>query len=190
MAAEPFGRRGACSFVHDEKFYLYHGYNRSRERQGEEALLSYDLRTAEWSQAATNTAKRVVSGETVTLLNDKLFAFGGCWWDSERNAIVWELDLNTFIWRECVPKNPSEGPMPKDKAGMVAYGGDMLCVFGGYGDARNGIIPQSGAQYHTDMTSPWGFSWTNELHLFHVINCEPLRTHLTGTANFEWHSHL
>ena len=171
---EPPGRRGACSFIHDEKLYIHHGSNQQREN----VLPSYDLRTTVWSEASTafdtSTARRgirVISGEAFTVVKNALCTFGG-WCDGARNSSVWELDLNTFIWRECVPKNPSEGPMPKDKAGMVAYGGDMLCVFGGYGDARNGIIPQSGAQYHTDMTSPWGFSWTNELHLFHLKDCE------------------
>ena len=187
MAVEPPGRRGAYSFIHDEKFYLYHGHNGRRDQQREDVLPSYDLRTAEWSEVTTiNKAKRAVSGEAVTLVNDKLLAFGGCWWDGERSAVVWALDLKTLGWRECVPSNPSEGPMPKDKAGTVAYGDEMLCVFGGYGDmpsAHNGVIPQRGAQYHTDMTSPRGVCWTNELHLFHIENCEFLpSSHTTSWA--------
>lgn len=174
---EPLGRRGSCSFVHNEKFYLFHGYNGPHDRQREQGLYSYDLRTAEWSEDVLDTTRRekhVVSGEAFALVRSTLYTFGG-WWDGERNSRVRELDLDTFRWREYTPNNPSEGPMHKDKAGMVAYGDEMLCVFGGYGEApsvRNGIARQRGAQYDTDMASVWGFCWTNELHLFHLKNCE------------------
>ena len=72
--------------------------------------------------------------------------------------------------------------MHKDKAGMVAYGDEMLCVFGGYGDApeRNGIVRQRGAQYDTDMASVWGFCWTNELHLFHIKKSVWISPETTG----------
>ena len=176
---EPPGRRGACSFISDDKFYLHHGYNGPNDQQREHVLSSYDLHTAEWSEVTSDATRRephprVVSGEAFTLVKHTLYTFGG-WWDGVRNSTVLELDLETFTWRKCVPSNPSQGPMPKDKAGMVAYGDEMLCVFGGYGEApsaHNGITPQRGAQYHTDMASMWGFCWTNELHLYHLKQCE------------------
>eukprot|EP00731_Ephydatia_muelleri_P031884 Em0023g391a len=182
---EPLGRRGSCSFVHNEKFYLFHGYNGPHDRQREQGLYSYDLRTAEWSEDVLDTTRRekhVVSGEAFALVRSTLYTFGG-WWDGERNSRVRELDLDTFRWREYTPNNPSEGPMHKDKAGMVAYGDEMLCVFGGYGEApsvRNGIARQRGAQYDTDMASVWGFCWTNELHLFHLKNSVWISPMTTG----------
>ena len=174
---EPLGLRGSCSFIRDEKFYISHGYNGPHDPQREEVLYSYDLHTAEWSELVvsdtTRREKRVVSGEAFTLVRNTLYTFGG-WWDGVRNSRVRELDLDSCRWSECTSSNPSEGPMHKDKAGMVAYGDEMLCVFGGYGDApeRNGIVRQRGAQYDTDMASVWGFCWTNELHLFHIKKCE------------------
>ena len=52
-----------------------------------------------------------------------------------------------MIWRRLEPQNREEGPVHKYRAGMVAFGDEALCVFGGYG-------------VDTD--------YTNELHLYHV----------------------
>ena len=47
---------------------------------------------------------------------------------------------------------------------MVPYGGDMVCVVGGYGYPIHRDHTQKGASYHTDFHTP--LFWTNEVHLF------------------------
>ena len=163
---EPEGRRGACSFIYNDKFYLYIGvYTFSQRSTAKLEVL--DMTSGCWTTLTTEgDLPQCLSGACCTITNDCLYIFGG--W--VRNADVHELNLSTLTWRKLLAINPGKGPMLKDKAGIVAYGKHMLCVFGGYGylswDQTTG---QSGATYHPDPE--YGMEWTNELHLFHVPTC-------------------
>ena len=53
--------------------------------------------------------------------------------------------------------------MDKNNAGMVVCGGDTLCVFGGHGFDTG--QRQRGATYYTEGAN----CWTNELHIFNII---------------------
>ena len=173
---EPVGRRGACSFFHNGKFYLYSGYSggpvlAQRDKSDLDVL---DLSHGRWTTEPTqgDGPPRCISGECCTLTNGCLYVFGG-WLSGFRNAFVHELDLSTLTWRMLPSKNELQGPMLKDKAGMVAYGKHMLCVFGGYGELVSWWhnSRQSGASYHPDDASGGILFWTNELHLFNVPTC-------------------
>ena len=40
---------------------------------------------------------------------------------------VHELNLINYKWRDINPTNPEEGPLCKGGAGMVDYGGNVMC---------------------------------------------------------------
>lgn len=175
---EPPGRRGACSFIHSDKFYLHSGYSGGPVlNQRTKAELSVlDLNSGCWSSepAMGEEIPECISGVCCTVINDCLYVFGG-WLAGFRQASVHELRLDTLTWRELKAKNPGRGPILKDKAGMVGYGKHMLCVFGGYGyPSWDHSTWQSGASYHPDEKSGGGIFWTNELHLFNVPSCRPV----------------
>lgn len=177
---EPAGRRGACSFIHNNKFYLYSGYagGPALTQRSQSELSVLDVTSGCWSTEQTTAAEedvpKCISGACCTVTNNCLYVFGG-WLAGLRNADIHELNLTTLVWRELLAKNPEHGPMLKDKAGMVAYGKRMLCVFGGYGyPSREHISGQAGASYHSDQTSYAQICWTNELHLFNVLTCKSI----------------
>ena len=177
---EPAGRRGACSFIYNDKFCLYSGYSggEAHKQRSMTTLNVLDLTSGCW--ATENTAgegedlPQCLSGACCTVTNDCLYVFGG-WLAALRNANIHELKLSTLTWRKLPAVNPGKGPILKDKAGIVAYGKHMLCVFGGYGYPNwDHTIRQSGATYDPDPDyALYGgqICWTNELHLFHVPTC-------------------
>ena len=174
---EPAGRRGACSFIYNDKFHLYSGYSGgdARNQRATAKLEVLDLSSGVWRSEVTKGGAEdlppCLSGVCCAVNNNCLYVFGG-WLAGVRNADVHELNLSTLTWRKLLAKNPVKGPMLKDKAGMVAYGKDMLCVFGGYGYLSwDHTAGQNGATYHPDLcfaNHRWGICWTNELHLFHI----------------------
>lgn len=177
---EPRGRRGACSFIHHDKFYLFEGYTGGPvlAPKSQSDFQTFDLHAVEWSVVHPTGEREeqlpsTISGACCTITNDRLYVFGG-WVGGRRTADLHELDLDTMVWRRLDPKNPGEGPFLKDKAGIVPYGTQMVCVVGGYGypswdHLTNGRVEgQTGASYDWDVDQPFPICWTNELHLFHV----------------------
>ncbi len=120
-----------------------------------------------------NNIPEAISGACCVVMNDRLYSFGG-WVSGYRTADIHEFDFHTQIWQLLPPTNPGDGPFLKDKAGIVDYGQEMLCVFGGYGyPSRAHVVGsvfhfQRGATYHWDETSLSSICWTNELHVFHT----------------------
>ena len=176
---EPFTRFGACSFVRGEQFYLFRGRrNLSSLRRTQNSLEVLDLRTGLWSSLPTlGSIPKFTYGACCTLINNLLYTFGGIV-GSRSGADVHELDMELLVWSKLEPSNPGKGPYLKGKAGMIAYGEEMLCVFGGHGYLSENHkvqgIPwgQEGASYDMDPQNG-RYYWTNELHLFHIKKCKP-----------------
>jgi N-acetylneuraminic acid mutarotase len=169
---EPEGRRGQWSVVHGGKFYLYGGYTAGKEALTFQSMIHlhvFDVTTCEWSVVKTGGNRpRSYSGACSTLIGDKMYMFGG-WFMGMRKADIHELNLVNYEWKKLTSDDYMEGsPLLKDKAGMVAYGTEMLCVTGGYGYPCDFHRKQKGASFHLDANSYYEIGWTNELHLFHI----------------------
>ncbi len=181
---EPVGKKGSCSFVHNSCFYLFGGTSSNRGIPAYRQTPPIELEvlhilSGQWSSIEANVACSLppsISGACCTMLNDKLYVFGG-WLAGLRNANIHELNLENLHWKKLLVANPKNGPLSKDKAGMFGYGEDMLGIFGGYGYSElfsPALLEGRAAQYHWDPTSPFSICWTNELHLFHIGKCKYL----------------
>ena len=175
---EPLGKRGACSVVYNGKLYMFGGYCGSDfllELIGlveNRELCVFDFTEYKWSMVKTyGDFPRVITGACATVIADCLYLFGG-WYRGNRNPDVHQLNLETMTWKRLTKERMKGGPMCKDKAGMVDYGEDMLCVMAGYGYPPDGFVKQTGASYHWDPDFVMELCWTNELHLFHTKTCE------------------
>lgn len=175
---QPVGRRGACCFSRDGAIYILQGHEDSFPPPSydvEKTLCRFLLKEGKWDfEIKTKTGiSSAVSGSCCCLSGDGehqyLVTFGG-WKSGRRVADVHMLDLKEMQWTKCGVNNPAEGPFLKDKAGMVPYGDDMVCVIGGYGypsehHIHSGVYHgQKGAQYYWDHVND--LCWTNEVHLF------------------------
>lgn len=180
---EPVGKRGQWSAVYGGKFYVYGGYAGrvfTSRRPLTDHLDVFDFSKGEWSVMKTEgESPRVVSGACSAVNGDCLYMFGG-WYRGIRNADVYELSLVDLRWKKLTECDMKDSPLCKDKAGMVDYGSDMLCVTGGYGQSRRAFHSKKGVSYHLDKTSYFQIGWTNELHLFHIKSCEWIIPELTG----------
>ena len=181
---EPVGRREPFSFVHNGQFYVGHGdpgWLKAARDQGyrEDQLLplqQFDFSFAQWRGELPVTMAREKEerrywrepmrqvGVCCAVLGDCAYTYGGFW---KYGYAVHQLNLETMVWRRLEPQNREDGPMDKYKAGMVACGGEALCVFGGYGPDTGRHVHQPGAAYHSDSDHPEN-SWTNELHVFTI----------------------
>jgi len=192
---EPDAAGEAFSFVHSDHFYVWQyrqpyiprhsvRLNQGVPRDGGSVsqlklpLQRYSFSSAQWngvlpesvdpkpeeiSYAYLPDHAEHHAGVCCAVLGDCAYTFGGFW---KYGCTVHELNLETMIWRRLKAKY-REGacPMDKENAGMVACGGEALCVFGGFG--RDTGRHQTGATYHTDDAHP-GSCLTNELHLFDI----------------------
>lgn len=69
-------------------------------------------------------------------------------------------------------------PLHKDKAGMVDYGTEMLCIMGGYGFRFYwpAHVLQKRSSFCQDPR-PGNYGWNNELHLFHIRSSKSRAAH-------------
>ena len=186
---QPSERRGACSFAYNGAVYVFQGYEGSFVRPVTTPLYRFLLQDGRWEMvpiSADLEQSSVVSGACCCLLGDRdrarLVTFGG-WENGERVADVHQLELSNMAWSQCDVKNPAEGPILKDKAGMIPYGSDMVCVVGGYGcpsehHVLDGVYGQKGALYHWDRLHD--LCWTNEVHLFQMSTGKWISPQMSG----------
>lgn len=186
---QPSGRRGACCFSHDEAVYVFQGDEGGFSPPVELMLYRFLLPEGRWESVATSSAgmSSAICGACCCLVGDReherLVTFGG-WNAGWRVADIHTLDLCNKTWSRCGIDNPAEGPFLKDKAGMIPYGNDMVCVVGGYGypsqhHVWDGIYHgQKGAQYHWDHHHD--LCWTNEAHLFHFGTGKWINPQISG----------
>lgn len=169
-------RFGPCCCVDNDKNHFHVLWGSVDGSPSFDYLQSYDHSTRkwirrEWDGLEQQSVPPVEVGASCVVIGNKLYSFGG-FLHGRCNASVYELDLKVLKWKllECACEDNL--PLLKNKAGMVDYGPDMLCVFGGYGYPKDGMPLQPGAQYLTENVHEvigrfvWG--WTNEIHLFHL----------------------
>lgn len=188
---QPAGRRGACCFSHDGAVYVFQGYEGGFPFLVEHLLYRFVLGEGRWEAVVPSSVgvSSATSGACCCLLddrnNERVVTFGG-WSAGERVADVRTLDLRKVAWSKCCVVNPAEGPLMKDKAGIIPYGSDMVCVVGGYGYPSEQLVlaglyhSQAGAQYHWDHTN--GLCWTNEVHLFQLSTGKWISPQISGQS--------
>ena len=169
--------------------FILQGYEGNFHPAVESRIYRFLLREGRWDSVITTLAETscAVSGACCCVLGDRdrefLATFGG-WNDGERVADVHTLDLSRMAWKYCDIVNPEEGPFFKDKAGMIPYGNEMVCVVGGYGYPSphhicDGVYRgQKGAQYFWDHYHD--LCWTNEVHLFHFKTGQWIQPQISG----------
>lgn len=203
--AKPGVRYGASSCVDEERelFHVMWGSTTGRYRRGLggyefDCLWSYDPVTNTWRRSDWQPREEgeevleedeefsppVEVGACCTMLNGKMYSFGS-WLLGRCTAFVYELDLQTMMWTRLDPIKSDNLPLLKNKCGMVAYGSDMLFVFGGYGYPQLGMPLQPGARYEVERDEDllgWPIlGWTNEMHLFHLKERVWIVPQTTGT---------
>ena len=99
-----------------------------------------------------------------------LYMFGGS------DGLAWHNSLHqldtssaTLKWTQLSAPDSSSGPMKKVNCDMIAYG-SRLVIFGGLGEPCGPTQP--GAEFVKDDNSPDGHEWSNELHVFDVMEGE------------------
>ena len=106
-----------------------------------------------------------ISRNTFSIAGSSLYTYGG--WDGQSayNTLSY-LDLVTMTWAELKATNPSEAAMRMSGCGMVAYGTNMLVLFGGYGVPSENQQPGSTFFRRSGVNDEKG--WTNELRVFNI----------------------
>ena len=182
-------RIGSCLCVEGDKLYRWRGDVNVYRPQWIDQLEELNLLTGKWSKHSVQTAEQNASippsftSPSCVATNRRMYVFGGC--GSSLFGLsktyykdMYELDLVSFKWHHLRAVNDQEGPLAKYLCGMVLYDEDILVVFGGFGVKSNGVMYQSGAEYH--MIDSGTGMWTNEMHLFHISCKRWIVPHTTG----------
>ena len=168
---EPSPRFGHGAAAVGRRCYLWGGRVQDFSVIGRKKLAStidiFDPHLETWEKHPTTGVppSGLYYGACTSLL-DSLYWFGG--WDNRSyyNSLH-RLDTTTREWRELQPLNQADGPMRKSGCGMVSFLQDQLAVLGGYGILTGPTQP--GATEATDFNNTDGSGWSNELHVFNIM---------------------
>ena len=169
---EPKPRRGACGTAIHNRFFIYRGFQQSfgglsfRDLPHTFQVETFNADTTKWTQMPTTGPNPPgLWNSACTSIGSKLFSYGG-WTGESYTDTLHELDTTTMQRRQLQPLNPSEGPMKKHSAGMIALSSNLLCVIGGYGIPSGTIHPAS--QFIKNSRHSDGSGWTNEVHVYNT----------------------
>ena len=129
----------------------------------------FDVHTEVWCQRYTRGSPHPgLSAATCTSLGNNLFLYGGyCYGTRLVNGVLSCLDTKTLTWSQLCPAGIAGGPMRKAGCGMVHFHHDKLAVIGGYGFLSGPTQP--GSTFIRDTRFTDGRGWTNEVHIFDLI---------------------
>ena len=150
--------------------YLWGGrvqdFSASGRRKQASTVEIFDSHLETWKEGHTTGAAPpgLYNGACTSLL-DSLYWFGGNDGSSFHNSLH-RLDTTTMEWREIQPLSQADGPMRKDRCGMVSFLQDKLAVFGGHGIPTGPTQP--GAMFTKNAHITDGRGWSNELHVFTI----------------------
>ena len=169
---EPEPRFGACGTAIHNRFFIYCGFQQSfrglrfRDLPHTFQVETFNADTTKWTQGSTTGPNPPGLWDSAcTSIGSKLFSYGGRSGESFTNALC-ELDTTTMQWRQLQPLNPSEGPMKKGDARMIALSSNLLCVIGGYGIPSGTIHPAS--KFTKNSRRSDGRGYTNEVHVYNT----------------------
>ena len=169
---EPEPRFGARGTAIHNRFFIYCGWMQSfrglslRDLPHTFQVETFNADTTKWTQMATTGPNPPGLWDSAcTSIGSKLFSYGG-WSGKSHTDALCELDTTTMQWRQLQPLNPSEGPMKKQDARMIALSSNMLCVIGGWGIPSGTIHPAS--KFTKDSRFSDGSGWTNEVHVYNT----------------------
>ena len=169
---EPEPRRGACGTAIHNRFFLYRGFQQSfrglsfRDLPQTFQVETFNADTTKWTQMPITGANPPGLWDSAcTSIGSKIFSYGG-WSGGSFTDALCELDTTTMQWRQLQPLNPSEGPMRKKDAGMIALSSNLLCVIGGYGIPSGTIHPAS--KFTKSSRFSDGRGCTNEVHVYNT----------------------
>ena len=107
-----------------------------------------------------------VSWCAFTVVGKRIIIYGGyCQHGYCYHNSLHELDTgtDTLTWKQLADDDEPGAPMKKWDCGLAAFSGEMISVFGGYGDLKRS---QTGATYVKNDTIPADCGWMNEIHCF------------------------
>ena len=171
--SEPTPRWGSFSAPVGGQVFLRGGYTKNFDKD-KSSLLStvqcFDVYSESWRERPVEGAPPpgIYSGASASS-GQCLYIFGGIDGSGRHNSLH-QLDTSsaTLNWTQLTPDS-SSGPMKKLGCGMIAYG-NRLAVFGGYGSPCGPTQP--GAKFVKKINDPGDGGWSNELHVFDVMEGE------------------
>lgn len=111
-----------------------------------------------------------------TVVSETLYHFGGRYGRFYYNALR-SLNTVTLQWEELHQIDTEDQPIPKSACGIAAYhdkalGTTSLAVFAGYGKLNNPSNFKAKQRFVRHDKFSDGRGWTDEFHLFNLINRE------------------
>ena len=172
--SEPTPRWGSFSAPIGGQLFLRGGFTKNFDKD-KSSLLStvncFDVYSETWRERPVEGAPPpgIYNGASASS-GQCLYMFGGYDGSAWHNSLH-QLDTSsaTLNWTQLSTPDSSSGPMKKSNCGMIAIG-NRLVVFGGYGSPCGPTQP--GAEFVKNDRYTDGRGWSNELHVFDVMEGE------------------
>ena len=166
---EPEPRFGSGATAVGQSVFMYRGILQSYQVKSRFAIPShcevFDGDSSEWIRMDTvGINPKAFETFGVTSIGDHIYYYGGYDGTTYTDQLI-ELDTQTMNLKELIQHNSNEGPMKKQRCGLVSLRNERLLAMGGYG------IPtttQPGSRFVPDTTRTDGPGWTNELHCYDI----------------------
>ena len=116
------------------RVFVWGGRDSSQRAISASRIELFDVNKLWTPHATSGTPPEGVCWPASTVLDKKLYSFGGTVGVMPSNACyntLHCLDPNLFMWNEVIPINPQQAPVKKKGCKMVSHGEDELVVFAG-----------------------------------------------------------
>ncbi len=179
--AQPEARYGAGGGIICDQLFMYGGYLKSFDRGG-----PYPCRSSQVDIFRSSVVKWTVSETSglgpeslwsyaCAIIGTMLYSYGGYNGSSFSSALC-QLDATTAHWTTLQSASPTEGPIAKANAAMIAIDSERLCVMGGVG-VPSGTRRAAGSKFVPNLFATDGRGFTNEMHLYNIKQGNYLRVH-------------
>ena len=168
--SEPEPRMQACSTMVENEFITYGGWLQSHRGLSQLPPLHhvevFNCNLSQWTQRrAAGTLPPPLQGSSCVCIGQLVYMFGG-WTGRSFTNSLFNFSVTTAHWRELLPVNPKEGPMPKMNCGIINTTDTTLCMIGGRGIPTSSLQP--GSKFVQDKKFKDGRGWSNEIHCFDI----------------------
>ena len=168
--SEPEPRWAAYSTMVKNELILVGGqlqsYRGLRQQPPLHHVEVFNCNLSQWTQRrTTGTLPPPLYGSSCVCIGQLVYMFGGRTRHRFANTLF-EFSVATVHWRELLPVNPKEGPMPKDSCGIINTNATTLFMIGGKGIPTGSLQP--GSKFVQSKQFKDGRGWSNEIHCFDI----------------------
>lgn len=176
--AQPGKRSGHVSVYYKGLFIVYGGFGDKDDKHGDfissKHIWCYNVEASQWRRVTTKGDHPGMStGSCASVVNNKMYLFGGYYQNIGQTNKLYALDLDTFTWIDLSMRTRGDQPSARDKFGCwIKY--HKIIYFGGFGYPPENVSNVKGEFTFEEFAYGYsvGHGWNNHMY---VLNTAKLK---------------